>query len=56
MTAGRGFGKMDPAETAEAIVQGLEAGRDEIWLGKASVIRVLQRIAPDLARKILKGA
>jgi uncharacterized oxidoreductase len=56
MTAGRGFGKMDPAEAAEAIVQGLEAGRDEIWLGKASVIRVLQRIAPDLARKILKGA
>jgi short-subunit dehydrogenase involved in D-alanine esterification of teichoic acids len=55
MTAGRGSGKMDPAQAAEAIVRGLEDGRDEIWLGKARVIRTLQRFLPGAARKILKG-
>ena len=56
MTAGRGSGKMDPAEAADAIVQGLEAGKDEIWLGKAKVVRILQRVLPGVARKILRGA
>jgi uncharacterized oxidoreductase len=56
MTAGRGSGKMDPAEAAEAIVQGVGAGKDEIWLGKAKIIRTLQRVLPRVARKILRGA
>ena len=56
MTAGRGSGKMDPAEAAETIVRGLETGKGEIWLGKAKIIRALQRVLPSVARKVLRGA
>lgn len=54
MTAGRGSDKMDPADVAEAIVRGLEAGHEEIWVGKARLVRVLNRLAPRLVAGILK--
>jgi len=56
MTAGRGSGKMDPGAVAEEIVHGIEKGENEIWIGKARVVRILQRLAPGVARRLLKGA
>lgn len=56
MTAGRGSAKMDPADVAEEIVRGLERDKDEIWIGKARLIRALQRVAPGMVARILRDA
>jgi uncharacterized oxidoreductase len=56
MTAGRGSGKMDPADVAERIVEGLERDEEEIWVGKARVVRLLARFAPNLVTRILRNA
>ena len=55
MTAGRGHGKMDPAEVADAVVQGLETGREEIWIGKARVVRALWSVSPGTVGRMLRA-
>jgi len=54
MTSGRGQGKMPPAEVAAAIVAGLEQDADEIYVGKAKLMRRIHRLAPGLAARILR--
>jgi uncharacterized oxidoreductase len=56
MTAGRGSDKMDPADVAERIVDGLERDEEEIWVGKARLVRLLARVAPTLVARILRDA
>lgn len=56
MTAGRGSKKMQPADAAERIVQGLERDETEIHLGVARFVHTLSRVAPVLATAILKGS
>lgn len=56
MTGGRGDGKMDPADVAETVVRGIEAGREEIWVGKARIVRLLRRVAPGMVARILRKA
>lgn len=56
MTAGRGSKKMQPADVAERIVQGLEQDQAEIRLGVARLVHWLSRVAPPLASAILKGS
>ena len=56
MTAGRGSGKMDAGAAAAAILAGIAAGRDEIYIGKAQLLRWLGAIAPAIPRAILKRA
>ena len=54
MTHGRGSGKISPEDAAKGIIEGLEKGRDEIYLGKARLLPVLMRIAPSIVKNILK--
>ncbi|WP_417686899.1 SDR family oxidoreductase [Roseibium sp.] len=54
MTAGRGTGKISPETAATGILKGLEAGREEIWIGKAGLLRWIHRVSPGLAARILK--
>ncbi|MEU3597263.1 SDR family NAD(P)-dependent oxidoreductase [Streptomyces sp. NPDC006798] len=54
MTAGRGRGKISPAETAGAIVDGIRRGRTEIRVGKAALLPVLMRVAPSLGYRALR--
>jgi uncharacterized oxidoreductase len=54
MTAGRGSKKMDPAEVARRIVEGLEADRTEIRIGFARVLHGLWRVAPGVAGALLR--
>jgi short-subunit dehydrogenase involved in D-alanine esterification of teichoic acids len=54
MTAGRGKDKMAPADVAIAVLQGIDAGEDEIWIGKARIIRRLRRFAPGIVARILR--
>lgn len=53
MTAGRGSKKMDPAEAARRIVEGLQADRTVIRVGFARALHGLWRVAPGLAGALL---
>ncbi|MGJ8569553.1 MAG: SDR family oxidoreductase [Hoeflea sp.] len=54
MTRGRGSGKLPPDRVAAAIIAGLGSRRTNIDIGKAKLLRVLLRVAPSLAAKIMK--
>ncbi len=54
MTRGRGKGKITPEQAASAIIEGLEADLDEIWVGKAKLLRIINRLSPALAGRILR--
>jgi len=54
MTYGRGTGKMAAHQVAMEIVEGIEAGRDEIYVGKARMLPLMMRLAPSIVRNILK--
>jgi uncharacterized oxidoreductase len=54
MTEGRGRGKISADEAARAILAGLKGGRAEIWIGKARLIPVLQRVAPALGHALVR--
>lgn len=56
MTAGRGTGKLGADAAARAILAGMAKGRDEIFIGKARLLRVLDAVAPAIPRQVLKGS
>lgn len=56
MTEGRGKGKMHVTDAAKAIIEGVEAGRQEIYVGKAKMLPILSRLSPSLMAKIMKHA
>ncbi len=56
MTAGRGSGKIGADTAARAILAGMAKGRDEIFIGKARLLRLLDAIIPAIPRKVLKGS
>lgn len=54
MTRSRGGSQLTAMKAAEAIVAGVEAGREEVYVGKARLIPLLARISPRLMAKIMK--
>ncbi|MEP3296025.1 MAG: SDR family NAD(P)-dependent oxidoreductase [Litoreibacter sp.] len=56
MTAGRGSRKLPPEWVARDIIRGLSSSRANIDIGKVRALRVLLRIAPSLAARIMKVA
>lgn len=54
MTAGRGRGKIAPEQAAAALIAGLRDGKDRIWVGKSALLRVVHRLAPGLAARMLR--
>lgn len=54
MTAGRGKNKQTPAEASKLIIRGLEQDMAENNIGKVKFLRVLLRLSPTLAKRILK--
>ena len=54
MTQGRGSGKMPAAKAAAQLIDGLLAGADEIWIGKARALPLLQRLAPGLLARVMQ--
>lgn len=54
MTKGRGRGKMNPDEFVSKALIEVEKGRNEIKVGKARILFLLNRIAPYFARKIVR--
>lgn len=56
MTKGRGTGKLSPQEAAVAIIEGLSKPHTNIDVGKVKALRLIQRISPSLANRIMKAA
>jgi uncharacterized oxidoreductase len=56
MTRGRGKGKLSAEQAAEAIIRGVERGKQEIYVGKARLIPPISRISPRLMAAILKSS
>ena len=54
MTEGRGSGKITAEEAAARIAEGLERGRERIYVGKAKLISRLYRVSPELVGRILR--
>ncbi|GGO74696.1 SDR family NAD(P)-dependent oxidoreductase [Bowmanella pacifica] len=55
MTQGRGNNKLSVQQAAQAIIHGLELGKRQHDIGKVKLLRLLLRIAPALARHLMKG-
>lgn len=55
MTTGRGSGKLSAQAAARAVVKGLEANQNEVWVGQSGLLALLLRIAPSLAYNRLRN-
>lgn len=55
MTQGRGSGKISPQAAAAAIIRGIENDTEEIYVGKSQLLRVVHRVAPGVAERILRN-
>jgi uncharacterized oxidoreductase len=56
MTEGRNDGAMDPTEFCAQMLRGVRRGKPEVYVGKAKLLPPLLRIAPGLARRIMRDA
>lgn len=56
MTEGRGKGKLSPAAVANAIVDGVEKDKSEIFVGKTKLMPIVSRISPRLMASIMKSS
>lgn len=56
MTAGRHDGAIEPDAFCRALLGRLDAGADEIYVGKARLLPLLTRVAPGLARRVLRDS
>lgn len=54
MTAGRGSNKMSAEDASEIIIKGLKGDVLEHDIGKVKLLRLLLRLAPSVAKKIMK--
>lgn len=56
MTAGRGRGKISPEQLADEFLRGFASNTTEINIGKVGLLRLVQRVSPALADRILKNS
>lgn len=54
MTRGRGKNKVSAEDAAKKIILGMERNISEHDIGKVKLLRILLRLAPSIARRILK--
>ena len=47
---------MSASAAARSIIEGIERERREIWVEKARVLRVVNRLLPSLGERILRNA
>ncbi len=55
MAADRGAGKISPVKLVDTFWQGYRSNRFEIFIGKAKALNVINRIAPALAKHIVRA-
>jgi uncharacterized oxidoreductase len=54
MTRGRGSGKISAARAALEVLSVLDRYRPEVWVGKAKLLRFVNRLSPALAERIMR--
>ena len=54
MTRGRGSRKMSARDAARQMLDGIDAGRDEIDIGATRLLRALLRLSPALGERIMR--
>ena len=54
MTAGRGRRKLAPADAARQLLDGVRAGRDDVYVGPARMLPLLQRWAPGVLARVMQ--
>jgi uncharacterized oxidoreductase len=47
--------KLPPAAAAREVIEGLEAGQEEIWVDKTRLLRRVNRVSPALAARIMRA-
>jgi len=55
MTAGRGKGKISPQELVDEFVGAFRKDKYEVNIGKVKLLRIINRISPAIADRIMKG-
>jgi len=55
MTKGRGSGKISPQQLAEEFIKKFESNQYEINIGKVKLLKMVNRISPMVADRIMKG-
>ncbi len=56
MTAGRGGAKISPEQLVEEFLRGFARDKEKIYVGKAKLLRIINQLAPGIARNILKNS
>jgi len=54
MTAGRGKGKISPQQLAAEFIEAFRKNRYEVAIGKVKLLKLINRISPKLAERIMK--
>ena len=55
MTAGRGKGKISPDQLAAEFMRAFRKDQYEVAIGKVKLLKLIQRLAPRLADRIMQG-
>lgn len=55
MTRGRAGKKMTPEEAARQVLNGIRMAKPRVWIGRTRMLRIVNRIAPSIARRILRN-
>jgi uncharacterized oxidoreductase len=54
MTRGRGSGKITAARAASEVLSALDRFESEVWVGKTKLLRIVNRLSPRLAERIMR--
>ena len=55
MTAGRGKGKISPQKLVDEFIKTSKKDTYEVTIGKVKLLKLINRISPSLADKLMKG-
>lgn len=55
MTSGRGTDKMSPADAAKEVIKGIVTDQNQVWVGRAKLLRILYRLNPGLVYRIFRN-
>lgn len=55
MTTGRGSNKLTASDAAQKIIHGLVSNKNDLYIGKVTLLHWLNRISPTLASNIMKN-
>ncbi len=55
MTKGRGTGKITPQQLAKEFIKAFKKDKFEVEIGKVKLLKIINRISPSLADRIMRG-